>query len=140
MSDQVGVAPPEDIVDFFKKNDGFFLATHLNPDGDTLGSACALGMALEKLGKRTILVCRDAVPQQYAFLPSLDRFLTFDAVRPPDIDLSLYRNLVLIDCNEIKRTGLEKSGLASVKFDALAVIDHHEIERPLGDIAWIVPS
>ncbi len=136
----MGVAPPEDIVDFFKNNDGFFIASHLNPDGDTLGSACALGMALEKLGKRSILVCRDAVPQQYTFLPGLDRFLTFDAVRPPDIDLSLYKNLVLIDCNELKRTGLEKSGLSSAKFNALAVIDHHEIERPSGDISWIFPS
>ena len=128
--------PPEDIVAFFKKGDGFFIASHFNPDADTLGSACALGMALEKLGKRSILVCRDAVPQQYSFLPGLKRFLTFDAV---NIDYALYKNLVLVDCNHIKRTGLEKSTLASTEFTASTVIDHHETDRVFGDIRWVVP-
>ena len=132
--------PPEDIVDFFKRGDGFFITVHFNPDGDALGSASALGMALEKLGKRAILVCRDAVPQQYTFLPGQDRFLTFDAVRPPDIDLSLYKNLVLVDCNDVKRTGLDKSSLSSVKFTASAVIDHHESEKVIANSRWIVPG
>ena len=132
--------PPEDIVDFFKRCDGFFIAVHFNPDGDALGSACALGMALEKLGKRSILVCRDSVPEQYAFLPGQDRFLTFDAVRPPGIDLSLYKNLVLVDCNHVKRTGLDKSDLSSTKFTASAVIDHHENEKTFDNIRWIVPG
>ncbi len=97
-------------------------------------------MALEKMGKRSILVCRDAVPQQYTFLPGVDRFLTFDTVNSSKINLESYKNLVLVDCNEIKRTGLEKSVLAAVKFDTLAVIDHHVIESPFGDVTWIVPE
>ena len=97
-------------------------------------------MALEKLGKRYILVCRDSVPEQYVFLPGLDRFLTFDAVRPPDIDLSLYKNLVLVDCNDVKRTGLDKSALSSTKFSASAVIDHHENEKAFDNMRWIVPG
>ena len=140
MAVGVNGLPPEDIVDFFKRGDGFFIAIHFNPDGDALGSACALGMALEKLGKRAILVCRDSVPEQYAFLPGHDRFLTFDAVRPPDIDLSLFKNLVLVDCNDVKRTGLDKSALSSVKFTSSAVIDHHENEKAFDNIRWIVPG
>ncbi len=138
----VGVSglPPKDIVDFFKRADGFFIAAHFSPDGDTLGSACALGMALEKLGKRSILVCRDAVPQQYSFLPGLERFLTFEAVSSGNIDYSLYKNLVLVDCNHVKRTGLEKSTLSSTGFAASIVIDHHETDRDFGDIRWIVPG
>src|SRR5208282_1949890 len=140
MREPVSGLPPEHIVDFFKKEDGFFIAIHLNPDGDALGSACALGIALKKLGKRSLLVCRDSVPQQYAFLPDQDRFLTFDAVRPPDIDRSLYKNLVLVDCNDVKRTGLDKSVLSSVKFAASAVIDHHENEKAFDKLRWIVPG
>lgn len=97
-------------------------------------------MALEKMGKRSILVCRDTVPQQYAFLPGMDRFLTFDTVNSSKIDPASYKNLVLVDCNEIKRTGLEKSVLAHVKFDTFAAIDHHVIESPFGDVTWIVPE
>ncbi|HXW68306.1 MAG TPA: bifunctional oligoribonuclease/PAP phosphatase NrnA [Dissulfurispiraceae bacterium] len=140
MRELVSGLPPEHIVDFFKRGDGFFIAIHLNPDGDALGSACALGMALEKLGKRALLVCRDSVPRQYAFLPDQYRFLTFEAVRPPDIDISLYKNLVLVDCNDVKRTGLDKSVLSSVKFAASAVIDHHENEKGFDELKWIVPG
>ena len=140
MAVKVSGLPPEDVVDFFKKSDGFFIASHFNPDGDTLGSACALAMALEKLGKRSVLVCRDAVPQQYAFLPGLEQFLTFDAVSAGNIDCALYKNLVLVDCNHIKRTGLEKSSLSSTEFAASTVIDHHETDRVFGDISWVVPG
>ncbi len=134
-----GGLPPEDIVEFFKRSNGFFIVSHFNPDGDTLGSACALAMALEQLGKSSVLVCRDSVPQQYVFLPGLDRFLTFEAVSSGNIDYSLYKNLVLVDCNHIKRTGLEKSILSSTEFAASAIIDHHETDRGFGDIRWIVP-
>ncbi|MGO9015891.1 MAG: DHH family phosphoesterase [Dissulfurispiraceae bacterium] len=138
----VGVSglPPEDVVNFFKRGDGFFIVSHFNPDGDTLGSACALGMALEQLGKHCVLVCRDAVPQQYVFLPGQERFLTFEAVSSGSIDYTLYKNLVLVDCNHIKRTGLEKSTLSSIDFAASTVIDHHETDRGFGDIRWVVPG
>ena len=132
--------PPEDLVEFFKKEDGFFIVIHLNPDGDALGSACALGMALEKLGKRIILVCRDKVPDQYTFLPGIGLFQTFDTISSGDLDFELYPNLVLVDCNDIKRTGLEKSRVAFTKFAASAVIDHHETERPSDNLQWIVPG
>lgn len=131
--------PPRDLIDFFKNGDGFFIAVHLSPDGDALGSACALGMALEKMGKRTILACRDTVPQQYVFLPGSERFLTFSEIISRNIDTKSYKNLVLVDCNEIKRTGLEKTVLSSAKFAVSAVIDHHESDALFGDIRWVVP-
>ena len=139
LTDGNGGLPPQDIIDFFKNGDGFFIASHLSPDGDTLGSACALGMALEKIGKRTILACRDAVPQQYTFLPGSGRFLTFNDIIARNLDIASYKNLVLVDCNDIKRTGLEKTALASTKFGASAVIDHHEGDFLFGDIKWVVP-
>lgn len=140
MSVAARTEPPEGLVEFFRNSDGFFLLSHLNPDGDTLGAACALGMALKQLGKRSILVCRDAVPLQYVFLPGIERYLTFDGVKSAGVDPSLYSNLVLVDCNEIRRTGLEKSAISSCKFDKIAVIDHHEIENPSGDVTWVVPQ
>lgn len=135
-----GAAPPRELLDFFRNRDGFFIVVHLNPDGDALGSACALGMALETMGKKFILVCRDEVPSQYIFLPCVERFLTFSSIASAGLDCTAYKNLVLVDCNHIKRTGLEKSALASLKFPVAAVIDHHEIDRSFGEINWIVPQ
>src|SRR5208283_3175375 len=139
LTDGTSGLPPQDIIDFFKNGDGFLIAIHTSPDGDALGSACALGMALEKLGKRTILVCRDAVPKQYIFLPCSRRFLTFDDIISRNLDIASYKNLVLVDCNELKRTGIEKTALASTKFALSAVIDHHEVASLFGDIRWVVP-
>ena len=50
------------------------LVCHVAPDGDTLGAACALALALERLGKETVLYCADPVPQRLAFLQGADRF------------------------------------------------------------------
>ena len=37
---------------WLRERDNFLLLTHVRPDGDTLGSAAALALARQKLGKR----------------------------------------------------------------------------------------
>ncbi len=44
-----------DCVNYFKKNDGYLLVTHIRPDGDTLGSAAALCHVLRQMGKTAYL-------------------------------------------------------------------------------------
>ena len=41
---------------------------HRRPDGDTVGSAAALGMALKKLGKQVQYACDDVITPRYADL------------------------------------------------------------------------
>ncbi|MCC6346657.1 MAG: DHH family phosphoesterase, partial [Nitrospirales bacterium] len=132
--------PPAELVDFLKKEDRYLIVSHLNPDGDTLGSATALALALEAMGKRTLLLCRDSVPGQYAFLPGSTRYRTFDQAFSPDVPLDEFRNLILVDCNEIERTGMERSPLSSLSFQHSVVIDHHETEKTFGDFRWVVPE
>jgi phosphoesterase RecJ-like protein len=43
------------------------LFCHVRPDGDTLGSALALKMALEKLGIVAEVFCDDPVPSRFFF-------------------------------------------------------------------------
>ena len=47
----------------------FFLAGHLNPDGDTIGSMLAIGSVLKRLGKKVRLFSQDPVPENLRFLP-----------------------------------------------------------------------
>ncbi|MFO0754043.1 MAG: bifunctional oligoribonuclease/PAP phosphatase NrnA [Thermodesulfovibrionales bacterium] len=136
----MSVPPPDEIVDFLKREDGYLIVSHLNPDGDTLGSAAALALALEALGKRTLLLCRDRVPEQYAFLPGSARYRTFDEMTVPEVSAGGFRNLILVDCNEIKRTGMERSPLSSLPFQYSVVIDHHETEKTFGDFRWVLPE
>jgi phosphoesterase RecJ-like protein len=130
--------PPKELIDCLKKNDKFIIATHFNPDGDTLGSAIALSNILRQMGKETILLCRDNIPQQYMFLPGQERFYTFRTLPESAQD---FKNLILVDCNDIDRI-IDKSRDADIKvpaFEFSIVIDHHETEKPFGDVRWIEP-
>lgn len=132
--------PPSELLDFLKNGNSFLILIHINPDGDALGSALALSESLERAGKETILLCRDAVPQFYEFLPGCGKFHTFESIMNAGIDMRKFENLILVDCNEIKRTGFDKSEFAGTAFRKTAVIDHHETKKAFGDIKWVMPD
>jgi phosphoesterase RecJ-like protein len=122
-------APPE-LLSFLKEKDDFFIATHINPEGDALGSSIALSMALEIMGKSTILYVRDSIPGLYKFLPGHERFRnSVLGLQPPDL------TLLLLDCNTPERAGIE-----GISFRHCAVIDHHETETDFGDVRWVKPQ
>lgn len=120
---------PGNVLDFLRKGNQFFIATHISPDGDALGSSIALSLALESLGKETIIYDKDPVPEFYRFLPGHERFT--QSISNLKFEIS---NLILLDCNELERTGIEK-----IEFVSSAVIDHHETKSAFGDIKWIEP-
>jgi phosphoesterase RecJ-like protein len=124
------VKAPENLISFLKKENRFFIATHINPDGDAFGSAIALSLALESAGKQTIVFDRDTVPDLYQFLPENTRITHTVAVDDPSI-----WNLILLDCNTPDRAGIE-----GFSFRSSAVIDHHETANNYGDIQWIEPD
>ena len=120
--------PPE-LLFHLKEREDFFIATHISPEGDAIGSSLALSMALEAMGKKTIVFDRDGVPAIYKYLPGQEKVLsTFG-----DIDASLF-NLLLLDCNTPDRAGIR-----GLRFKSAAVIDHHETEADFGDPKWIEP-
>ena len=53
-----------------REHEKFVITTHENPDGDALGSLLASKLALEQLGKDTVMVLHgDApLPGEYAFM------------------------------------------------------------------------
>ena len=121
---------PREIVAVFKKEKVFLLATHLNPDGDAIGSALALASALESMGKEVHVYNKDLVPDLYKFMPGTKIFRS-----GLKNSLSQKPVLVLLDCNSPERAGLEQ-----YSFRRSVVIDHHETEGDFGDIRWVVPS
>lgn len=124
---------PEEIISYLKEKDDFLIATHINPEGDALGSSIALSIALESIGKKVIVYDRDPVPYFYRFLPGHERFTNSipDLVHP-------IPNLILLDCNDPERADLTDFVRKHQPF--MVVIDHHETEREFGDIRWIVPN
>jgi phosphoesterase RecJ-like protein len=70
------VKVPRRLLSFLKKEKQFFIATHVNPEGDALGSSIALSMALASLGKKTLLYNKDTVPHFYYYLPGHENFMS----------------------------------------------------------------
>lgn len=120
---------PKQLLDFLLKGKHFLIATHVNPEGDAIGSSLALSIALESLGKETFVYCKDAVPEFYKFLP---KYKKVSASLP---DSKHFPPLILVDCNNTDRAGLEKTTLMPA-----AIIDHHEPGKDLCDAKWIDPK
>ncbi|MBM4147145.1 MAG: bifunctional oligoribonuclease/PAP phosphatase NrnA [Nitrospira sp.] len=121
--------PPE-LISFLKEKDNFFIATHINPDGDAIGSSIALLFALESIGKNALIYDKDPVPEIYRFLPGHERFIHSISGLTPSA-----HNLILLDCNSLDRVGID-----GVNFPFASVIDHHETENEFGDIKWVEPD
>lgn len=101
------------------------IVSHQDPDGDTIGSAIALALALDQSGKRVSLHCADPVPEPLRFMPGTDRF---SASGPPD-DSDL---VVTVDHGDLSRAKLPlPSGVP------LLNIDHHASNAMFGTVAYV---
>src|SRR6476659_1332959 len=58
------------VADAIRAGDRFLLVTHENPDGDALGSILAMKLALDALGKESVMYVGGemALPPDYDFL------------------------------------------------------------------------
>lgn len=93
------------------------LITHVDPDGDAIGSLLGLGWALRRLGKSPTLCSTSGVPSRYAFLPGAE-----DVATQPDTGADL---LISVDCADMGRLGLSAEALAALQAKPWLNLDHH---------------
>lgn len=117
--------------------DRFLLLIHRNPDGDAVASSLTLALGLRGLGKSADVVCVDAVPEQFRFLPGAGGIKR-------DFLIGDYDVLVTLDCGDAKRTGfrLRLKQLARSKKMVLVNIDHHAKNdlHSIADFNYVDPS
>ncbi len=112
------------------REERFTIASHVNPEGDAIGSSIALALALKGLNKDVRVFNTDGVPAVYGFLPSSGLVETvMDGERLKD------SVLVVLDCNSLDRVGLDGAECRRV-----VVIDHHQTVTDFGDVRWIEPD
>src|SRR6267143_1909835 len=118
------------VADAIREHDRFVLTTHENPDGDALGSLLAAKLALEQLGKDTLMVLHgDApLPGEYGFMPLGDLQRRW----PDDV---AERVLLAVDCaNESRIADPEVLGRVPLSIN----VDHHHDNTRFGRINLIV--
>ncbi len=92
--------------------------THMRPDGDTLGSALALGRALSMAGVKTEILNEDKIPGRFSFLEGVERIKT-----SPSFDAGAY---ILVDVSAENRLGLLQDLFRRGMRKKITVnIDHH---------------
>ena len=64
---------PEDLLRKIRQGNRFLLVSHVNPDGDAIGSELGLARLLRRLGKGAVVWNHDPTPSLYLPLPGSDR-------------------------------------------------------------------
>lgn len=95
--------------------DTIAIASHVNPDGDNLGSSLALRRSLEIYGKDVEVIAIDQIDDYLKFLPELDQYK--EATRDK------YDLFIIVDCSEFDRIG-HATEIAR-RSDKTIVMDHH---------------
>ncbi len=119
------------IVHHLNQSKRVMLTTHVNPDGDAIGSLLALGLTLDKMGKWTCLVSESAIPAIYRFLPGVERIVSHAPPEPFD-------TAVVLDCGHPGRTGGSAAVLERVP--TLINVDHHVTNTGFGTCQLVDPA
>lgn len=112
-------------LDLISNGHSFVVTSHVNPEGDAIGSMIAMALLLEGLGKKVVMAMQDPIPAIYGFLPAIDRVL-----HPPIH--GTFDTAVVVDCEGISRVGTVSPVVTSAP--ALLSIDHHPAEAQFGDV------
>lgn len=96
--------------------DSVLVGTHLNPDGDALGSALAMSHFLDGLGVAHETVCHHDPPRNLQFLPGADRLRR----EAKHLDYGLG---IILDLDSPERLGSLEPIFGRCR--RIAVIDHH---------------
>ena len=87
----------DEILEKIKQANKVLLITHVNPDGDTLGSAAAMKLFIGDKADILVQVKKEVqVPEMYKFLPALDDVKYLDTVKD-EYDLLIALDVASID-------------------------------------------
>lgn len=118
-----------------KSSKNILIISHVNPDGDTLGSMCGLYCAiLDNFKKKCDMVAISKIPDVYSYLPHLS-----DVKNVDDIDKSREYDLVInVDVAALDRACDAKILFEKAKFTVN--IDHHKTNNAYGNLNFINPD
>lgn len=119
------------VLPLFRDLQRFVLTTHVNPDGDGLGSQLALAAWLNGAGKNAAIINHSPTPAVYRFLDPDNSILRFDPLRDTPV-LNAAQAIVVMDTNNPER--LRSMRLQVLQSPAVKIcIDHHLEPAPFAD-------
>jgi len=107
------------------------IITHIDPDGDAIGSLLGLGLALEKMGKKVTMGCQDPVPRRFLYLLGSGRVVPYP--------MGSFDVVVALDASDLRRLGKAYSPELYGELP-LINIDHHVTNPGFGTLNWVDPK
>lgn len=114
-----------------KKAQTIAIFSHLNPDGDALGSAFAMKYVLESIGKHATIYLEKAMPEKFTFLGHDYEIANEDTKISADLAL-------VLDCGEYSRLGSCENACRGIS--DIVCIDHHKTGGDFGEFYYNEPD
>jgi nanoRNase/pAp phosphatase (c-di-AMP/oligoRNAs hydrolase) len=130
--------PYQQVIDTLSPCKRVLITTHVRPDGDALGSAAALTLALKAKGIDAMVLLLSHLPRKYAFVFQENDipFADAETAWPPDLSLDDFDAFVAVDTGTWSQLpGLEQKVLNYKK--PRLVIDHHLTQENWADIKLV---
>lgn len=121
-------SPIQRISDIIRSEDDFLIVSHYNPDGDAIGSACAMGHILTYFGKQFTIYNPSGLPQRYDYVECPAPITT----TLPD---TLPKWTIVLDCGAKERMG--DALLSRTDETTVINIDHHLGNGDYGTENWV---
>jgi len=118
------------IIEAIGRHEEFLVLTHLNPDGDAVGSLLALGRVLAALGKSRHLLSPGEIPPECRFLVAAGE------IRPSLPSMGMWDAVFVLDTPCSSRLPLSLSGQIP-PCKELINIDHHAGNTIEGTLNWV---
>ncbi len=131
---KVSAIPAREIEELVQSAETVLILSHIDPDGDALGSQLAFAEYVRSLGKQAVLIREAVIPSKYSFLPSIETITHIDEL-PVDFSCDL---AVVLECPSYERMGRASSYLTPNL--PIINIDHHFESGDFGDVRWIDPT
>ncbi|MDD3435706.1 MAG: bifunctional oligoribonuclease/PAP phosphatase NrnA [Candidatus Gastranaerophilales bacterium] len=125
----------KEFENIIKNSKNILIISHVNPDGDTLGTMCALQSAIYKQFKKNAeMLILSKLPKVYDFLPNIGEAKTLDM-----IDKSREYDLVIaVDVASLDR--LIEAQVLFNKAKFTINLDHHRTNNNYGDLVFVSPK
>jgi len=125
------------ITDRITAAEHILILTHINPDGDAIGSLPGVWHALQALGKQAIPMASSPPPNYTGWLPGADQIRVYQHNSPfPTVDL-----VIMVDTASLARVGrIYDDYAATLAALPIVIIDHHVTNDGVGTLNLIQPT
>jgi phosphoesterase RecJ-like protein len=119
-------------IEFLAQGDDFLVTSHINSDGDGIGSCLALQGMIQSMGKKATIILHD-IPEAYDFL---DGWKNIRQVADPPAAKQRYA--IVLDCPTLERIGDVQHYLD--ENTRILNIDHHKDNQFFGTTNLVAPT